>query len=139
MRAALSTTDLFKEQHFSNVAAYSSHDELLVKRHHKPTSTRRLRVGFRVMISAVCLPFLRKLTMLKTSFMQPCKQAGLAIALAGISLAISTVAFAADRFVPAPPEAGTALPVGQVKFRIPPFPYNTFFLISMQKRWLQDV
>ena len=61
------------------------------------------------------------------------KIAGVAIALASLGLATSIAAFAADRFVPAAPEAGTTIPHQQVKFGMRPFADNTFYVIAMQK------
>src|SRR5579864_5369142 len=77
--------------------------------------------------------------MSKASFFQSFKQAGVAIALASLGLATSIAAFAADRFVPAAPEAGTTIPHQQVKFGMRPFADNTFYVIAMQKGWFNDV
>jgi len=77
--------------------------------------------------------------MSKAGLLQPFKQAGVAISLASLCLVASMAVFAADRFVPAPPEAGTAVPHQQVKFGMRPFADNTFYVIAMQKGWFNDV
>lgn len=77
--------------------------------------------------------------MLKAGVFQSFKRAGVAIALASLGLATSTAAFAGDRFVPAQPEAGIAIPHQQVKFGMRPFADNTFYVIAMKKGWFNDV
>jgi hypothetical protein len=77
--------------------------------------------------------------MSQSDLFHPLRRAGVAIALASLGLVTSIAAFAADRFVPAPPEAGTSIPQQQVKFGMRPFADNTFYVIAMQKGWFKDV
>ena len=44
-----------------------------------------------------------------------------------------------DRFVPAPPEAGTAIPQATIKFGMRPYADNTPYIIGMKKGWFTDV
>jgi hypothetical protein len=44
-----------------------------------------------------------------------------------------------DRFVPAAPEAGTAIPDATIKFGMRPYADNTFYIIGMKKGWFEDV
>ncbi len=46
---------------------------------------------------------------------------------------------AADVYVPASAEAGTAIPAGSVKFGMRPYADNTFYIIAMKKGWFNDV
>jgi hypothetical protein len=44
-----------------------------------------------------------------------------------------------DRFVPAAPEPGIAIPAATIKFGMRPYADNTFYIIGMKKNWFQDV
>jgi hypothetical protein len=54
-------------------------------------------------------------------------------------LAIPQLAMAADRFVPAPPEAGADIPKATIKFGMRPYADNTFYYIGMKKGWFDEV
>jgi hypothetical protein len=55
------------------------------------------------------------------------------------ALAVPQLAIAADRFVPAAPEAGTDVPKATIKFGMRPYADNTFYYIGMKKGWFDDV
>jgi hypothetical protein len=59
--------------------------------------------------------------------------------LAGAALFAPAVSHAEDRFVPAAPEAGTAIPTATVKFGMRPYADNTFYIIGMKKGWFDEV
>jgi hypothetical protein len=61
----------------------------------------------------------------------------LAVSIAAI--AVPQIAAAADRFVPAPAEAGTDIPKATIKFGMRPYADNTFYYIGMKKGWFDDV
>jgi hypothetical protein len=64
----------------------------------------------------------------------------LAFAAAAIAaLATPQFAAAADRFVPAAPEAGVDIPKATIKFGMRPYADNTFYYIGMKKGWFDDV
>jgi hypothetical protein len=54
-------------------------------------------------------------------------------------LASSPAASAADRFVPAPAEAGVDVPKAVIKFGMRPYADNTFYIIGMKKGWFDEV
>ncbi|HZO96989.1 MAG TPA: hypothetical protein VFB42_06420 [Gaiellaceae bacterium] len=49
------------------------------------------------------------------------------------------VATPTDRYVPAPPEAGTDIPEATVRFGMRPYADNTFYVVAMKKGWFKDV
>lgn len=55
---------------------------------------------------------------------------GQSVAAAGVPL---------DKYVPAPPEPGTAIPNATIKFGMRPYADNTFYIIGMKKGWYKDV
>jgi hypothetical protein len=55
------------------------------------------------------------------------------------ALAVPQLAVAADRFVPAAPEAGADIPKATVKFGMRPYADNTFYYIGMKKGWFDEV
>ena len=64
------------------------------------------------------------------------------LALAGLLAAVTGIAapaVAADRFVPAPPEAGSDIPKATSKFGMRPYADNTFYIIGMKKGWFDEV
>jgi hypothetical protein len=73
----------------------------------------------------------------RSAFARLLQAAGLAAGLA--ALQGSLPAGAADRFVPAAPEAGTAIPAATIKFGMRPYADNTFYIIGMKKGWFSDV
>src|SRR3972149_3412702 len=44
-----------------------------------------------------------------------------------------------DRYVPAQPEPGTAIPEASVRFGMRPYADNTFYVVAMKKGWFKDV
>ena len=60
-----------------------------------------------------------------------------AAALATVT--IPQLAAAADRFMPAPPEAGADIPKATIKFGMRPYADNTFYYIGMKKGWFDEV
>ncbi|MGH7037779.1 MAG: hypothetical protein ACREFQ_04760 [Stellaceae bacterium] len=44
-----------------------------------------------------------------------------------------------DKYVPAPPEPGTAIPTATIKFGMRPYADNTFYVIGMKKGWFKEV
>jgi hypothetical protein len=44
-----------------------------------------------------------------------------------------------DRYVPAPPEPGAAIPTDTIKFGMRPYADNTFYIIGMKKGWFSEV
>src|ERR1700678_3975450 len=59
--------------------------------------------------------------------------------LGALSLSPPSPAAAADRFAPAPAEAGTDIPKATIKFGMRPYADNTFYYIGMKKGWFDDV
>jgi hypothetical protein len=64
--------------------------------------------------------------------------AAIAGLMMGAAVALGS-ASAADRFVPAPPEAGTDIPKATIKFGMRPYADNTFYIIGMKKGWFVEV
>jgi hypothetical protein len=60
-------------------------------------------------------------------------------AVAAAALLVPQLASAEDRFVPAPPEAGTDIPKATIKFGMRPYADNTFYYIGMKKGWFDEV
>ena len=66
--------------------------------------------------------------------------AAIAAPLVAIATALAPqLASAADRFVPAAPEAGVEIPAATIKFGMRPYADNTFYIIGMKKGWFTDV
>jgi hypothetical protein len=61
------------------------------------------------------------------------------LATAVAAFAVPQHAVAADRFVPADPEAGTDIPKATIKFGMRPYADNTFYYIGMKKGWFDEV
>ena len=59
--------------------------------------------------------------------------------LGALSLSPPSPAAAADRFAPAPAEAGTDIPKATIKFGMRPYADNTFYYIGMKKGWFDEV
>ncbi|MCB8881349.1 hypothetical protein ACELLULO517_13960 [Acidisoma cellulosilytica] len=59
--------------------------------------------------------------------------------LAGSAAAGQAAQDSSDRFVPAPPEAGTAIPGATIKFGMRPYADNTPYVIGMKKGWFKEV
>ena len=66
--------------------------------------------------------------------------AAIAAPLVAIATALAPqLASAADRFLPAAPEAGVEIPAATIKFGMRPYADNTFYIIGMKKGWFTDV
>jgi hypothetical protein len=61
-----------------------------------------------------------------------------AVAL-GLAASAAQAPAAEDRFIPAPPEPGTAIPAATIKFGMRPYADNTFYIIGMKKGWFEEV
>lgn len=57
----------------------------------------------------------------------------------GLAAAVVSPSAAEDRFAPAAPEPGTAIPAATVKFGMRPYADNTFYIIGMKKGWFDEV
>ena len=57
----------------------------------------------------------------------------------GLFIAATVPLAAADRYVPAAPEPGTAIPAATIKFGMRPYADNTFYIIGMKKGWFEEV
>jgi hypothetical protein len=65
---------------------------------------------------------------------------GLSLLAIGVAALVAPqLAIAADRFTPAPAEAGTNIPKATIKFGMRPYADNTFYYIGMKKGWFDDV
>jgi hypothetical protein len=61
------------------------------------------------------------------------------LAGAACLVALSAAAVAEDRFKPAEPEPGVAVPPATIKFGMRPYADNTFYIIGMKKGWFEEV
>ena len=57
----------------------------------------------------------------------------------GLAMCAAQASAAEDRFMPAPPEPGTAIPAATIKFGMRPYADNTFYIIGMKKGWFEEV
>lgn len=57
----------------------------------------------------------------------------------GLAVAAASPSLAQDRFAPAPPEPGVAIPAATIKFGMRPYADNTFYIIGMKKGWFDEV
>jgi hypothetical protein len=65
--------------------------------------------------------------------------AAVAACALGFLTVMATPSAAQDRFVPAAPETGTAIPAATIKFGMRPYADNTFYIIGMKKGWFEEV